>query len=158
MRKAYTMIEIIFVILIIGILSSVAGPKLAASRDDGVSTVCVQEISAFVTSAHTTYARVGYQVFKDITASQLTHGQISLTPPSSSENVFINTKVDTAGVVYYCDGTKVVEFVGNATGGDYILTVSVEDINTVDAPVGKSVINKIKQNMLNSEDSKTYAL
>ena len=34
MKKAFTMIELIFVIVIIGILSAIAIPKLAATRDD----------------------------------------------------------------------------------------------------------------------------
>jgi general secretion pathway protein G len=37
-RKAFTMIELIFAIVIIGILASVAIPKLAATRDDAVIT------------------------------------------------------------------------------------------------------------------------
>ena len=36
MKKAFTMIELIFVIVIIGILASVAIPKLTATRDDAV--------------------------------------------------------------------------------------------------------------------------
>jgi general secretion pathway protein G len=34
MRKAFTMIELVFVIVVIGILVGVAVPKLAATRDD----------------------------------------------------------------------------------------------------------------------------
>jgi len=35
-RKAFTMIELVFVIVVIGILSAVAIPKLAATRDDAI--------------------------------------------------------------------------------------------------------------------------
>ena len=37
-KKAFTMIELVFVIVIIGILSAVAIPKFAATRDDAVIT------------------------------------------------------------------------------------------------------------------------
>jgi len=34
MKKAFTMIELVFVIVVIGILSAIAVPKFAATRDD----------------------------------------------------------------------------------------------------------------------------
>ena len=37
-RKAFTMIELVFVIVIIGILSAIAIPKFSATRDDAVVT------------------------------------------------------------------------------------------------------------------------
>ena len=37
-RKAFTMIELVFVIVVIGILSAIAIPKFAATRDDAVIT------------------------------------------------------------------------------------------------------------------------
>lgn len=37
-HKAFTMIELIFVIVVIGILSAIAIPKFAATRDDAVIT------------------------------------------------------------------------------------------------------------------------
>ena len=57
MRKAFTMIELIFIIVIIGILSSIAIPKLAATGDDAeVSqrmhgiTSASNEIAAYILS------------------------------------------------------------------------------------------------------------
>ncbi len=45
-RSGFTMIELVFVIVILGILASVAIPKLAATRDDA-------NISALATSINT---------------------------------------------------------------------------------------------------------
>jgi general secretion pathway protein G len=36
MRKAFTMVELVFVIVVIGILAGVAVPKFAATRDDAI--------------------------------------------------------------------------------------------------------------------------
>lgn len=47
MKKAFTMIELIFVIVIIGILASIAIPKLTATRDDA-------KISAIISNSRTT--------------------------------------------------------------------------------------------------------
>ncbi len=37
-KKAFTMVELVFVIVVIGILSAIAIPKFAATRDDAVIT------------------------------------------------------------------------------------------------------------------------
>lgn len=56
-RPAFTMIELIFVIVILGILGAVAMPRLAATRDDAKVSALgysieagVQEIAAFAVS------------------------------------------------------------------------------------------------------------
>jgi len=44
MRKAFTMIELVFVIVILGILAAVAIPKLAATRGDAKVSAIAQNI------------------------------------------------------------------------------------------------------------------
>ena len=47
MKKAFTMIELIFVIVIIGILATIAIPRFAATRDDAKISKLVMAIQTF---------------------------------------------------------------------------------------------------------------
>ncbi|CAD7288949.1 hypothetical protein LMG7974_01260 [Campylobacter majalis] len=55
MKKAFTMIELIFVIVILGILASVALPKLAATRDDAEIVKAATNINILLSDLKTYY-------------------------------------------------------------------------------------------------------
>ena len=46
MKRAFTMIELIFVIVVIGILATIAVPKFAATRDDAKITKAIAAVGA----------------------------------------------------------------------------------------------------------------
>lgn len=58
-RSGFTMIELIFVIVILGILASVAIPKLAATRDDAKASTGATEVAGLLTELGTYYTGHG---------------------------------------------------------------------------------------------------
>lgn len=59
MKKGFTMIELIFVIVILGILASVAIPKLAATRDDATITAVAADIATLYSDLGSFYTAQG---------------------------------------------------------------------------------------------------
>ena len=59
MRDAWTIIELIFVIIIIGLLAGLALPKLAATRDDAKLSVTVHNMAVCIKDAQSYYTVTG---------------------------------------------------------------------------------------------------
>ncbi|MCI6343269.1 MAG: type II secretion system GspH family protein [Campylobacter sp.] len=108
MKKGFTMIELIFVIVILGILASVAIPRLAATREDA-------EISAAVANLRT--------LVSDVTAYYTAKGEFDTntngTKWSEITNVPLTNAANTVGTATYlkaggknCIGVQLVNKAG----------------------------------------------
>ncbi len=67
--KGFTMIELVFVIVILGILAGIAIPRLAATRDDASATKAAMEIKDVITQVAAYYTINGKWAKAEVTGT-----------------------------------------------------------------------------------------
>ena len=97
MRKGFTMIELIFVIVILGVLASVAIPRLAATRDDAEVakaatnlTTAVSDITAYYTAKGNFSSNMS-QKFNEITNALTKDGKLNVKGSTTCVEVKLPT-------------------------------------------------------------------
>ncbi|MCI7363153.1 MAG: type II secretion system GspH family protein [Campylobacter sp.] len=90
MKKGFTMIELIFVIVILGILASVAIPRLAATREDAEISAAVANLRTLVSDVTAYYTAKG--TFEGTTKwAEITN--VPLTSDTTEPTTKVNLRV-----------------------------------------------------------------
>jgi len=121
-RSGFTMIELVFVIVILGILASVAIPKLAATRDDAKVAKAASEVSTLIGDLSSYYTSQG----KFGNLEQMTNVRLTKTADVAKTNDTI-TNAELITGAYYTDTsakTSCLKIV--LTGTDGNMTISSE--------------------------------
>ncbi|MDD7091094.1 type II secretion system protein [Campylobacter sp.] len=108
MKKGFTMIELIFVIVILGILASVAIPRLAATREDAEISAAVANLRTLVSDVTAYYTAKGEFPTNNTKWNQITNVPLT-NAADANANAEGNLKV---GNVNDCITVKMVDRTG----------------------------------------------
>ena len=117
-RNGFTMIELIFVIVILGILASVAIPKLAATRDDAKVSKALNEISALKNDMSAYYTSRGTYNAANI----VDETNVPLYTAKSCASYSKATMIASGSTYYYCVPKT-------SSGLEPVLTINPNDTN-----------------------------
>lgn len=121
MKQAFTMLELVFVIVIMGILAAVAIPKLSANRDDAVAKMCESNAVVLLEELSYYYAKNGY--FDALLNMSNLEVGVSGAGNNGIKEAGSLVPSTTQSVTYVCNGEDIVTYM--PTQSTYMDTQSV---------------------------------
>ncbi len=111
-RAGFTMIELIFVIVILGILAAVAVPKLSATRDDAKASKAATNLATYISDMGSAYTAKGAMDDSTDTNVILSNDKCFKGAVSDS-NLTITADGDNAAKVYCLRAISIANKAGN---------------------------------------------
>lgn len=108
-REAFSLIELVFVISIVGVLAAIAIPKLAENRDNAAAKVCQSEASNFITEMSGYYTKnSGWDRLEEITNLQMN----IVVNPGNGQHGLLNSgntiPTENQSLSYICNGEVIM--------------------------------------------------
>ena len=137
MKKSFTMIELIFVIVILGILAAVAIPKLAATRDDARTASLTTQIKSGTEELLSYYTSEGGEVnFSNLDkTSQVVFNELI-------KKGWVGVKDDNTAYVYDDKTTKRVCLIYTTNGKEIKIEHNNSNIHTLCNNIKKIVTER----------------
>ncbi len=129
-RSGFTMIELVFVIVILGILASVAIPKLAATRDDAQIAKATSEVASLVQDIGSAYTVKGNL---DNNTSKMTNVKLYTDSAGTTLAEAFNYTTTPINTAYYIDkkrSKKCLDVVLNDTNGTVTLSKNATEADS----------------------------
>ena len=155
MKKAFTMIELIFVIVIIGILAAVAIPRISSNRDGAKAGICASEFGNIITEITSNYATLGYTDFQLLTINSMSNVKNNLGTDVGTGIVEVGTALVKDGITYNCeeDAAGALSFTSVTATGDYNLTITPDLVPSIPASIATADLIKKNYKISSSDTS-----